>query len=109
MGDVGRGVVSYFDIVSELTREIVRTLATADADGIPKGWWRGNVRYHTFGHKPELRVGFVFELRDEPSPMGKADSPISACCDGSSPRGLFIANWDLLTIGVLSTGHRSLK
>ena len=29
------------------------------------------MRYATFGHRPELRVGFVFDLRDEPSPMGQ--------------------------------------
>ena len=59
------------EFVGSISQTLSRTLEAADADGVPKTWWRGNVRYQTCGRRPELCLGFVFDLRDEPFPMGK--------------------------------------
>ena len=59
------------EFVDSISKTIQRTLEAADADGVSKPWWRGHVRSETGACKPELRVGFVFDLRDQPSPMGQ--------------------------------------
>ena len=60
---------AYQAQVHGLVEAATRTLVAANAHGL-KPWWRGTVRYETYGHRPELRVGFWFELRDEPFPAG---------------------------------------
>ena len=59
------------EFVDSISKTIQRTLEATIADGVPKPWWRGNVRYETHGHKPELRIGFAFDLRDKPFPLGQ--------------------------------------
>lgn len=56
--------------IQVIAHEAQRTLEAAAAGG-PKPWYQGKIRYENNGTKPELVVGGVFDLRDEPFPMGQ--------------------------------------
>ena len=110
----------YHKWMEELCIEAVRTLQAADADGNPKRWWRGNVRYETFGHKPELRVGGVFQLRSEPYPAGHEIGRYRIVAMARAPEGYtaivtYEDDWlpangspiPMITLGMLVDGWRA--
>ena len=61
MSDIGRDGASYHGWCSHVAFEAARSLQAADADGHPRGWWRGKVMHE---HAQELRVGGHFTLAD---------------------------------------------
>ena len=63
MRDTQEFMEAFYDVVNEGTR----TLATADFAQGQRQWWRGLIRRDRRG----LEVGFVFDLRSEPAPMGQ--------------------------------------
>ena len=63
-----RDTQAFRDAFREVVYEGSRTLAAADAGRARRRrWWHGLVRCDRHG----LEVGFVFDLRTEPAPMGK--------------------------------------
>ena len=63
-----RDTQAFLDAFRAIVNEGSRTLASADAQaGERRRWWHGQVRCDRRG----LEVGFVFDLRTEPAPMGK--------------------------------------
>ena len=89
MTDHLRDLAAYYDYCRAAQNVAARSLKCGDADGIPKGWWRGNVRYETHGHKPELRVGGVFNFRTKPRPMGDHIARYRLVLMAVSPEGYY--------------------
>ena len=64
-----RDTQAFLDAFRAIVQEGSRTLAAADAQaGKHRRWWTGLVRQESWR---VLEVGFVFDLRTEPAPMGK--------------------------------------